>query len=541
MTTLSYRQSHHGLPTYEQVGRSFHYHDLIPTHTASDSSASNRNSMSDSSSERSVNTSLSSMHEGGGFVNDSRAYLNLPDSDELLPQYSTGAEVTPKSHAENQNLKNALTILLGSRAQPVYDVGDIIEGSILFAPWENNKYNNVSTDDHQQQVIAIVGVVLESHEITTSSTGVLASHTVTKLRHHIVPDLAMPPDGVVYPGFVYKFPFSIQVPEARSNACRCSSNHHDQLAPSVGVPGGSLVDSQIAEMNGGVPKNATRIYYRLRAFVKDVQPETKKLVTLCKGHHDLRIVPSYAPTFEQSPSENDHEGKIPAVVTVTHEVNHGSSGFWLAPRKTTGVGLMKVQMPGRPVLFALDTPFSTTVPIDLTFEATSTAENERLPQIDKVVLMLECETSYSMIDSSLSDEKDEKPSATTKTADSDIKTVVSQTVLVDVAGKSFKWNRRSNFEPEPAGYPLRRSSLDQYKENLYEINSSISFKWNVSNKNGITPGFESCCVRREYKLITNIHIHGTKSPVRVAVPAEVVASLHPRSIVPSVSSRWLTS
>ncbi|KAF5093917.1 hypothetical protein D0Z00_003788 [Geotrichum galactomycetum] len=154
-----------------------------------------------------------------------------------LPEYSTGAQITraptePEqsalsrlnqhlhSHhhhhhhhnhnnpADDDRLTSALTIRVDRTR---FSLGDIIQGTIMFVPWRKK-------DSNQPQGISGVNLLLVIKETTfsnSSSNTNLACSQTYKLGYHIVPEMAMPPDGTVSTGYIYSFPFSVQVPNVK--------------------------------------------------------------------------------------------------------------------------------------------------------------------------------------------------------------------------------------------------------------------------------------------------------------------------------------
>lgn len=439
-----------------------------------------------------------------------------------LPAYSTGADVSPIRDARNSDDTGmALTIEMDRHSgggTNTYDVGDLLSGTLRYRAW---------TVD---QDVALVGIVLESHEITATpdSFGV-ASNRVTKLTYHIVPAVAMPKRGF-REGFVYRFPFSLQVPDMRPEACGCAGGEHSQLAPTVGVPGGALADRELLEAHGGVPDNVARVYYRLRAFVKVVQPGSAKFKTLHVAYHDLRLQPSY----ELGPLREE-EVPVSGVAQVTRVMKESTTGFWRTSRKVAA-GSLCISVPSQPLVFALDEPFSTKVPVGLSFAFASPSTTgaasrpeEELPQVSKVVLELVTETRYSTNGEPLEKEAHaggagDDVSKSAAAAAAAMVTVCQSAVLATARSKEIpRWTPAVGAPHPPTPPPPPH----------FEVSVPVALNWDVTSR--LSPSFESCAISRCYRLRTCVYVQGTKTPVRVETGVRVVRSRVARSSVPAVT------
>lgn len=421
-------------------------------------------------------------------------------NESLLPSYTTGAEIRPNinpQNAQSDTLTSALKVQINNEPSngQSYDVGDIIQGTIMFAPWKKG--------DKDKQEISSVMVVLQGVEVSMANGG-LGNNRTFRLAFHLVPDLAMPPDGTVSVGYIYSFPFSVQIPELRQTEetpepdcpCHCKDSEgqplHRTLPPTF--PGGN-VDSL---NNNGATIETAHIRYQLCAMVRgplynSVTHETKT-TTVCKSIQDIQVTPSYT-TYPASAVDQ-------ATPPVMGEVEvRPRQGLFKASRKSAS-GTLHIQMSGQPINLAVDQAYSALIPLDLTFMGSSSSS--AMPTISRISLDLVARTSYttSRRYMSLQDARVSKPSV--------VKTGFERIPLshVDMVS-SCEWTTREDGSSKAT------------------INVPLTWEPTLS----ISPSFESCTIEREYKFSASVHVQGAKLPVRVQVPAHIVASFRPKSLV----------
>lgn len=411
----------------------------------------------------------------------------------LLPTYTTGASVTPMNASSAGSHSDALTSALTLRItnQPsrgtAYDLGDIIQGTILFAPWKK-------PDGDDLQEISSVMVVLQCVESGVAGGGKMNTRTF-RLTYHIVPDMAMPPDGMVSTGYIYSFPFSLQIPHIRQEddgPCQCHSGSeqppehcmHSSLPPTF--PSGSERE----------PADTPTIKYQLCAMVRGPHYNTltheTKTTTICRTVQDIHLIPSYT----SYPASAAGVPVRPISVAVDIQPR---PGFFKSSKKLCG-GKLEVSIPGQGVDLAVDRGASMLVPLDLRFVGAVTGTTT--PQIQRVTLELCARTSYSTSRKGMSllEARKNKPAFA--------KTTFHSIPLAVMDGSQCQWTKLSTH---------------------FSASLSVPFEWRPTT--AIPPAFKSCTVEREYKFGACVYIEGLRTPLRLQVPAQVVSSFHPRSLI----------
>lgn len=157
-------------------------------------------------------------------------FSSLPPSyNSSLPSYSVNFEV---QRADPDILYLPLQITIFDR-QPVYDLGDIIQGMVTIVPTHPVNLNTLL-------------VLLECAETTqllrwVSDNDKRRSATIS---FHRIP---LPDNRELLPDFVYTFPFSIQVPETKTiNLCKRNFSDHMRLPPSISGFDGSPAKGPIS-------------------------------------------------------------------------------------------------------------------------------------------------------------------------------------------------------------------------------------------------------------------------------------------------------
>lgn len=441
-----------------------------------------------------------------------------PPAETALPQYSTGAQVrrvashqaasaltaTPNlgNGGNSDVLTSALTIRITNQPSKgngtYYDVGDIIQGTIMFAPWKKG--------DEEKQEISSVTVVLQGQEVTLASGGIVCNR-VFPITYHIVPDMAMPPEGAVTPGYIYSFPFSLQIPEMRQEGtggeCKCQKKHQT-LPPTF--PGG-ILDS------AATTSDTARIYYQICAAVRgplyNTTTHETKIITLCRSVFDIHVIPSY--TIGQVLPESQQQVTPPVAQL---EIKSRSGMNWMKSSKLQCNGILRAEMQQQqqPMCLAVDFGYSTLIPIDLSFHSLGTGNPANLPQIQRISLELLARTTYNTSRKSIS--LSEARIARKQPA---FKIAFQRFVLSHVdmtSDNSCQWTKRV-------------SSEGTSNDNSYGTQLNIPLTWEPTTS--IPPTFESCSIERDYQFMICIHVHGVKNSLNIQVPIRILASFQPRS------------
>lgn len=410
-----------------------------------------------------------------------------------LPSYTTGASITPMNGTMNgtgSHSSDALTSALTLRItnQPsrgsAYDLGDIIQGTILFAPWKKH-------DGDGLQEISSVMVVLQCVESGVAGGGKLNTRTF-RLTYHVVPDMAMPPDGMVSTGYIYSFPFSLQIPHIRQEddgPCQCRNEQaqcmHSSLPPTF--PGASESD----------PADTPTVKYQLCAMVRgahyNVLTHETKTATICRTVQDIHLIPSY--TSYPASAAGVPVSPVSAAVAIQPR-----PGFFKSSKKLCN-GKLEASIPGQGVDLAVDLGASMQVPLDLRF--VGALPGSTTPQIQRVTLELCARTSYSTSRKGMSllEARKNKPAF--------VKTTFHSIPLAALEVRDGgQWTK----------HPTHFSAL-----------LSVRFVWHPTT--AIPPAFKSCTVERDYKFSAGVYIEGLRTPLRLQVPAQVVSSFHPRSLI----------
>lgn len=535
--------------------------------------------------------------------------------DSLLPSYTTGARITPNpnfftsnnrsfstnfSSSSNNGISDSNAVLSALTLQITnpppfprshYDIGDIIQGTIMFAPWKKGADN--------KQAITSVMVVLQGLEVSMANGGV-ATHRTFRLAYHVVPDMAMPPEGIVAAGYVYSFPFSVQVPEVRQendSGCSCkfepSSSSTDIQQQGASTSGGGTGESSdtkvVAGQNDGEDTNgnqpvtagkhrtlpptfpggtagntmdAAHIRYQLCAMVRGPQYNTTtretKITTVCRSVQDIPVMPSYrtavttaVPNINENPNDPRsylHAHHPPVRANLEVKLSRSKifkSSISISSKRPPSTGTLHVAMSGQPINLALDFAQSKLILLDLEFvsddDSISSAENMTLGgagagaglqiQIQRVSFKLLARTLFtaSRKGLSLGEARATKPAA--------IKTMLQTFPLsrVDISSNSSNggctWTRQPQQQRrQQPGAQSRTAAATTFKSSL-----QIPLSWDplAASAAGIAiaPAFESCTIQRDYQFAVYVHVVGVKAPVKVVVPANVVASFRPRSFM----------
>lgn len=455
-----------------------------------------------------------------------------------LPEYSTGAQITRaptepeqstlsrlnqhlhphhnNSTADDDRLTSALTIRIDRTR---FSLGDIIQGTIMFVPWRKK-------DSDQPQGISGVNLLLLVKESTFSSLGsnanISCSHTY-KLGYHIVPEMAMPPDGTVSTGYIYSFPFSVQVPNVKMSpdeACTCGAHaEHMRLGPSFSRPG-------------------VKVEYQLCATVRGPQVSAltseSRIVTLCRSVRDLEIVSSYPPLAGDSPGHSSSDSDA-ATRVHSAQANLKFGGtlktLWSSSKKATAAanGQLSIQltMPnsstGGGLRLALDRAYSMLLPLELDFAGTGT------PSVQRTSLELRSTTTY------LASRKVatlDQARAAPKLAAAAIKTVTETLVLAQHEMNADWQQGESGHKTCTVSIPLAWDPEVLSQSSAPggpALAASGPAAPGASTTAAVSPSFKSCVVEHQHELELKVFVSGgtgLKKQVCVGlkVPLEVVAT-----------------
>lgn len=463
----------------------------------------------------------------------------------LLPSYTTGAQVTPNVNLArdySDTLTSALTLRVTNTPANgrAFDVGELIQGIVMFAPWQKPQHSGPWHYRHQEeqstQRISAVSVALQCTEVSMADGGSVAgAHRAIRLVSHVVPDLAMPPDGAAAVGYIYSFPFSVQVPEVRQSpetpererACNCKAEGesegegdgflHTTLPPTF--PGGNLD----ALNETGRTLATARVRYQLCAVVRGPQDNTltgeTKTVTVCKTLHDVPITPSYTLPQVVVPGEVEAVAKGQAVI----KAKQGGSGLFKANRKAVS-GLLKAELSLPPLLalpltLALDQSFSTVLPLDLVFQSSNSAGSMALPQIESISVGLLARTTYTA--STFSRSSGGSKPISLQSARLRKPSLIKTGYLLHPLSQLDL-----STQPQPHWSMMSDAGTGGFKTTV-----QVPLEWSPG-EDAPPPGFKSCTIEREYKLAVSVHVRGVKlAAVKVQAPVRVVTSFRPRSVL----------
>lgn len=255
---------------------------------------------------------------------DINSFPNIPErtvsrSSTILPTYSSHLLRSVRDR-ESQN-SSVLSVVIDSptsSTSPVYDVGDIIQGTIVFTP--RSQINPTSITLRMMGYESTVRKGFTSNKVISRAFNL---HTIN-VPLYTPDDTSDSEDSEFYPGLTYEFPFVLEVPDlippkSKSSCCKAGIATHYRLPPSLGSPpevGESVYDIKgkkasilyalVAQVNA--PKTPSRTstlvsqytkYIRLRptysALPKDliVTPQiSSSSLSLASSTHSLSSIPS---------------------------------------------------------------------------------------------------------------------------------------------------------------------------------------------------------------------------------------------------------
>lgn len=433
-----------------------------------------------------ASTSTSSNNSENTYTPSTSIHNMILDSDTSdLPSYSVGADVQPIT------VKNALSSLLKinvANSQPTYDIGDILYGTILFAP-------------RKEVLISDIYIVLEGEEAAVKSgwTSDVYLKRGMKLGYHVVPSSALPADGKAIPGYLYSFPFSLQIPEfGQASGCKEGILEHSRLPPSLGSP------PELVLPQNNLPDNAVRITYRLRAGVKIPDLSSGGTKIHCNAISFVYITPSYS----LAPNALQRVHRSPRTICTDLKRN-------LLKRSVKGS--LELHIPDIPSL-PLTSVSATTIPLMISFLPSKEDASSPPPLVHLISTKLIARTISASQSAFTTTPPTECPESTSM--------YENKFSLSRISPKSTPW------------------TLDMFKASRCNSKAAYSAAFQLPlwlpKSKLIVPTFESCIVARDYSLIITVYMQD-KTMFSISVPVNVISTLAPRSNLPFGDSYSSTS
>lgn len=382
--------------------------------------------------------------------------LNLPPSyDSSLPSYSLNVDVQP---IEPGIYYEPLRVTIFDQ-QTVYDLGDIIQGIVSVAP----------TCQMKLDTLLVLFECIETTQILRWTSENDKRRCIT-INFHRVP---LPDDRTILPGFLYTFPFSIQVPETKPGApCSGGFTDHKRLSPSLSA------------LDGSPAKGPVSIQYRLHAAMGTGS------VDHMHAYAPLFVLPSYS----VSPNA---ERRINA--TNTHIATQKLRSRTGLRRSVATKPYAQIRLDKLPPL-----PVSTTtiVPILLT----AFGGNNIPPTVTTVSAKLVSYTIYSG-----QSQFTASPPVLYAPGTLDFSSTV---LLGSYTMANPVWKR----EEDVATSQLTNATILNLPVALPAL---------------IPPTFESCYISRVYSLLVSLTIEGERHPLELEVPVNLVSPNPPRNMIMS--------
>ncbi|ANB11205.1 arrestin (or S-antigen), N-terminal domain protein [Sugiyamaella lignohabitans] len=232
---------------------------------------------------------------------------NSFDASHNLPEYTstTTCEITtnPQRSIYDEVLRVSIDTEVVASRRNIFDVGDVLTGSVTVAPIKNMEFYLLLVD--------LVGTEMSIRgkgyaETRYTRVFSLARYTLSQRTF----------SGVMEQGSKYKFTYSMIIPDKIPHErCVCGNNQHSQVPPSIGRP------FELTTPCGGehlVSEQFGRILYQVRA--KLVKPETLWKSSApefwSEGRKYLVIRPSYPPPMlEQLCDVNGKPLRLPVYMS----------------------------------------------------------------------------------------------------------------------------------------------------------------------------------------------------------------------------------
>lgn len=344
--------------------------------------------------------------------------------------------------------------------QNSYDIHDLINGEIKFSP---KKPENVSS----------IVAVLECQEYISQSKWMASKqkNSITTVQSHVIPLSLLSTHSEFLPGFVYTFPFILQVPEYRlqlkRQTCVNENQEHNRLVPSLGTP------PEISCSNERIENGSAYISYSVKGLVK-VKRHTKN-VTLCQGYQVVNIHPSYTLSPFAQYIVKQHPYSI---------VHNFSSKL----------SLMKYVRKGQ-IMLELSKPTAVSMNESTDIKLLLSTAQVPLVQVSNIQAQLIATTN-------IFDEQ---------------KTNIFELISFNTQGASWILNKRA--------------SDFSYKSGIDLYTAKFRFSFTLPKNKLITPTFESCLISRSYSLSVTVTMTDRVS-YSLTVPINIVTFLNSKSNYP---------
>lgn len=425
--------------------------------------------------------------------------LNL--SDNALPGYSSGTEVTPVSFYTQPSISTAPTLGANSNNngtgnsnhqpivsvrvdQPhrVHDIDDIITGRIYFTP-------------KHDCVLGSVTATLAGSESTRKPHHWVSQRVLQrkmKLAQYTVSPAAFPTGSIARKGFTYSFTFSVQVPLTYGSGCGCGTcgdNDKDNLPCLVPPSLGSAHQLLDGAVNSVVCYFINATVTTLR--VGEDQQAATDSVHACEQPPVVTIIPSY-PNMPRTPSYTEA-----LTTTKTGKPSHATTELRRGLIKTLQVGRLDLAPVANTPLLVLSRDASDVsfLRVQATFTPSCVSNLcERPPKISSVVAKLAALTQSADPDSELAETDPCNHTVTT----------VEQHPLLQYAPSSASpsWVAHGSH---------------------YTCTLKIPLALPVSSTTATVPSFQGRFVGRRYEVRVSLGLAGFQ-PVCLSVPATVTAS-----------------
>ncbi|KAF5102765.1 hypothetical protein D0Z00_000257 [Geotrichum galactomycetum] len=382
--------------------------------------------------------------------------LDLPPSyDSSLPSYSLNVDVQPTEPGIHYE---SLRVTVFDQ-QPVYDLGDIIQGIVSIAP----------TCPMQLDTLLVLLECIETTQILRWASDNDKRRCIAINFHRV----ELPYDRTILPGFLYTFPFSIQVPEAKlSTSCSRGFTDHKRLSPSLSA------------LDGSPAKGPVSIQYRLHAAL---------------GTGTVDHMHAYAPLFVLPSYSVSPNAERRVNVTNTHTAVQKLRSRMGLRRSVATKPYAQIRLDKLPPL-----PVSTTtiVPIILT----AFGGNNVPPTITTVSAKLVSYTIYSGQAQFAT-----SPPVLYAPGILDFSTMM---LLGSYTMANPVWKREEDITTG-------------------QLSNATVLNLPVALPALIPPTFESCYISRVYSLLVSLTIEGERHPLELEVPVNLVSPNPPRNMAMS--------
>lgn len=386
---------------------------------------------------------------------------------EELPSYSAGIEVYPTG-LELGHFEIKVDI---SNPRDVYDINDIICGTIKFSP-------------PKSVTISSVFAIIEGKEHTRHNTWMYSKYATKhiKLASYILP--AIPDNLEAIPGNVYTFPFMLQVPELLpADHCKSNDIKHLRIPPSIDSRSGM----ELSEVN--LQQKTSNISYRLGVCVKIKPSNNLPINNKYQAFKPILISPSYSLTTKDIELVSKHLHT--ALKTVKTSL--------LKKSEKSSISLSLGRIEALSILSNHDQP--QVMPLHIALGAVRKKQISSAFQIQRVNVSLLAHTNHTQKDSDTSQQDPTK--------------LLSQKfAMPPLLSPQVNWQPCSSCG----------SSNSAYTASL-EIPIILPVK-----SRQIVPSFESCLMSRSYSIVVTVFFRNHRASIEV--PVNIVRSTLNYSIAP---------